>query len=91
MIDRKISDFCEVAQGSSEPWYRFTSQFSKKNCPYDAGYVETFVEKDFGLMSKLITPTFLGKYRVFFYQYLNDKKEGEIVDCVKIGFEFINF
>lgn len=82
MIDRKIANFCAGLQTPNEPWYRMTSTFTKKNCPFEAGHVEKFDMMPIAGVSKFVSIAMIGKYRVTFFSYFPDG-----TDCLRIGFE----
>jgi hypothetical protein len=91
MIDRRIPDFCNVLQHEKEPWYKFTRHFKQKNCPYEAGYEDTFHKKEWLKLSPVITYNFIGKYRGTFMSYFKDENKKEHTDCMRIGFEIVDY
>lgn len=87
LIDRKIADFCAGLQIPTEPWYRMTSTFSKKNCPYEAGHVEKFEMVSVAGASKSSNFALIGKYRVTLLSFFVDEDGRQVTDCMRIGFE----
>jgi hypothetical protein len=87
MIDRRIPDFCKGLDNPNEPWYTFTSHLKQRNCPYEAGWNQTFNREKYGEIPPLVTRSFIGKYRVTFYSYLKDEKGVEQTDCLRNQFE----
>lgn len=89
MINRQIPDFCAVLQADKEPWFYFTQHFKQKNCPFAAGYVETFKDCKIKKIPDYIPFTMVGKYRATFFSYYKDDKGKTVTDCMRVGFEFL--
>lgn len=90
VVDRKIADFCIGLQNPTEPWYRFTSTFNKKNCPFEAGHVENFEMVPVAGASKYISFAMVGKYRATFLSYFTEDDGSRETDCVRTGFEVLD-
>jgi hypothetical protein len=91
MIDRRIDDFCAGLSNEKEPWYMLTSHLKQKNCPYEAGYEQTFDNEEWQKLSPFVTRNFIGKYRVTFFSYFKDENKKEHTDCMKVGFEIVDY
>lgn len=89
IIDRRVSDFCAVLQSIKEPWYELTSSFGKKNCPYEAGHVETFTNVRVAKHTDKIPYNFIGKYRATMKSFFKDENGSEVIDCARVGLEAI--
>jgi hypothetical protein len=84
ILNRKVDDLCPLLQSATEPWYGFFSKFKKKDCPYPAGHVETFV-KDKLVAPDFIPYNFIGKYRSKVKFIFTGH-----TDCVVLNFEVID-
>jgi hypothetical protein len=91
MIDRRIKDFCEGLAKENEPWSGFMSHFKRRKCPFEAGHEESFDNEEWEKLPPMVTYNFIGKYRVTFLSYLKDEKKKEHTDCMRIGFEIMDY
>lgn len=86
-IDRLVPDFCETLQNINEPWYPMTSNF-KKDCPFEAGYIEAYNHVEILKHLPFIPITMIGKYRATIKSFFIENGS-EATDCTRIGIDVI--
>lgn len=90
MLDMNVPDLCLELQNPAMPWYFLTSQMKKKNCPYPAGHVETFVNASLTEVPDRVPHSFIGRYR-FFNDYAFIEGLKKVSECFFGGFELMEF